>query len=79
MSDFLEDLELFKSRLRQDGETDAGIEDVLSWFRECWKDDRRDWVIWYVKQEADFQRELHAMGANVTERIKASMKMKAAA
>lgn len=66
--------------LREDGETQDGVDEIKQCIREDWDDlEKRAYWKEFVKERSDFRLELIAMGSGVTERIKAEMKLKDAA
>jgi len=78
--EFVEDFALWEIRLREDGETKEGIDDIKQCIRGDWSDsEKRSWWSAYVKKEADFMRELQGMVRGITDRIKAEMKLKVSA
>ena len=67
--EFLADFALAETYLREAGEVD--LEEIKQYIRNDWDDPekRASWIAW-VKDNADFQRELIAMARNITHRIK---------
>lgn len=77
--EFKTDFALWEIRLVEEGYDTPAIEEIKQDIRDAWDDNEgREFWIGYVKKEADFMRELQAMAAGITNRIKQSIKEKTA-
>jgi hypothetical protein len=50
---FISDWEVWEASLRDAGESEAGVAEIKTSFREMLSDDRREWAIGFVKEKAD--------------------------
>lgn len=70
--EFVLDFALFEQRLREDGETQAGIDEIKQAVRDAWPNEemRNLWTA-HVRKEAEFMREIQQMTKDTFARIKA--------
>lgn len=61
--------------LREDGETQEGIDEIKQCIRDDWDDlEKRAYWQAFVKERSDFRRELIAMAHGINDRIKTRAK-----
>ena len=74
--EFIENFALWEIELKEDGETIETISEMKQVIRDSWNDPelRQLWIN-FVKERADFRRELIYMANGITQRIKDNAKV----